>query len=50
MTCAASWRISASFWIFAGENTDLGVSLDRLGEVLGLAVERHRHGLLARRL
>ena len=39
-----------SFRIVAGENADLGVCLDRLGEVLDLAVERHRHRLLAERL
>ena len=36
--------------IIAGEDADLGVGLDRLGEVLDLAVDRHGDGLLGERL
>ena len=36
--------------VFPGEDADLGVGLDRLGEVLDLAVERHGDGLLGQRL
>ena len=36
--------------VFPGEDADLGVGPDRLGEVLELAIERHRHGLLGERL
>ena len=36
--------------VFPGEDADLGVGLDRLGEVLDLPVERHGDGLLGERL
>src|SRR5215831_16225550 len=36
-------------WIVAGEKLDLGVVLDRIGEVGKLAVERHRDRALGKR-
>ena len=38
------------FWILSREDADLGIRLDRLGKVLDLAVECHRHRLLGERL
>ena len=36
--------------VFPGEDADLGVGLDRLGEVLDLPVKRHGDSLLGQRL